>query len=66
MDRRRGWMMWWSGCLATATFVHLGRGMTGIPVIIGTRTIPLWISWAVVVLAGVASLWLVRKARGVG
>ena len=66
MERRRLWMMWWSGLLAAATFVHLLRTMTGLPVMIGTVAIPLWVSWVIVPVAGVLSLWLVRRARGVG
>ena len=66
MELRRLWMMWWSGVLAAATFVHLLRTMTGLPVTIGSVLIPLWVSWVIVPVAGVASLWLVRKTRGVG
>ena len=66
MERRRLWMMWWSGLLAAATFVHLFRTMTGVGVTIGSVAIPLWVSWVVVPIAGCCSLWLVRKARGVG
>jgi hypothetical protein len=62
METRRLWMMWWSGLLAAATFVHLVRAMTGVPVTIGSVAIPLWLSWVVVPVAGVVSLWLVRKA----
>ena len=66
MDRRRMWMMWWSGLLAAATFVHLLRIMTGFSVMIGSLVIPYWVSWIVVPVAGVGSLWLLRRARGVG
>lgn len=66
MERRGLWLMWWSGLLAAATFVHLLRTMTGVPVTIGAVEVPLWVSWVVVPVAGGASLWLVRKARGVG
>ena len=66
MDARRLWMMWWSGLLAAATFVHLLRAMTGMPVTIGPVAVPLWVSWVIVPLAGGLSLELVRKGRGVG
>lgn len=66
MERRGLWLMWWSGLLAAATFVHLLRTMTGVPVTIGAVEVSLWVSWVVVPVAGGASLWLVRKARGVG
>ena len=59
-------MMWWSGLLAMATFVHLGRAMSGVVVSVGGVAVPLWVSWVIVVVAGGASLWLIRKARGVG
>jgi hypothetical protein len=65
MERRRLWMMWWSGLLAMATFVHLLRVMTGLSVTIGAVAVPMWVSWAVVFVAGIISLWLVRVARGV-
>lgn len=66
MERRRLWMMWWSGLLAAATFVHLVRAMTGVPVRVGSMDIPLWASWAIVPVAGTISLWLIRTARGTG
>lgn len=66
MDSRRLWMMWWSGLLAAATFAHLLRTMTGAAVTIGSAEVPLWVSWVIVPVAGGASLWLVRRARGVG
>lgn len=66
MERRRLWMMWWAGLLAAATFVHLLRLATGLSVTIGTTSVPLWPSWVIVPVAGGLSLWLVRKARGVG
>ena len=59
-------MMWWSGLLATATFAHLLRTMTGLSVTIGSVAIPLWVSWIIVPVTGLISLWLIRKARGVG
>ena len=66
MERRRLWQMWWSGLLAAATFVHLGRAMVGVPVTIGSVEIPLWVSYAIVPTAGLFSLWLIRRARGIG
>ena len=66
MDRRRLWLMWWSGLLAAATFVHLLRTLTGLPVVIGALAVPVWVSWVVVPTAGGVSLWLVQKARGEG
>ena len=66
MERRRLWKMWWSGVLAAATFAHLLRTMTGLPLIVGSVDVPLWVSWVIVPVAGGASLWLVRAARGVG
>lgn len=66
METRRLWLMWWSGLLAAGTFIHLLRTMTGLPVTIGTVAIPLWVSWVIVPIAGGASLWLLRRARGVG
>jgi len=58
--------MWWSGLLAMATFAHLLRVMTGLSVTIATVVIPLWVSWVIIVVAGSASLWLVRQGRGIG
>jgi len=66
MDRRRLWLMWWSGLLAAACFVHLLRVMVGLPVRFGTWQVPMEVSWIVFPLAGLVSLWLVRKGRGVG
>ncbi len=66
MDRRRLWMMWWSGLLAAATFVHLLRTITGGPVVVGSMAVPLRVSWVIVPVAGGASVWLVRQARGAG
>ena len=62
MKTRTGWMMWWSGCFATATFIHLLRVMTGLPVTIGAWAVPIWISWVILALAGGISVWLVQRA----
>ena len=66
MGRRQLWLMWWSGLLAAATVVHLLRVMTGIGVMVGATVVPLWVSWVIFPVAGGASLWLIRNARGVG
>ena len=65
MDPRRLWMMWWSGLLAAAAFVHLLRAMLGMAVTVGTVEIPLRVSWIAGPVAGALSLWLARAGRGV-
>ena len=62
MDTRRLWLMWWAGIFAAATIVHLMRALSGASVVIGTISIPLWVSWTVVPLAGCISGWLMRLA----
>ena len=66
MEKRRLWMMWWSGLLAAATFVHLMRAMMEVPLRVAAIDVPLWISWLIVPVAGGLSLWLIRRARGIG
>ncbi len=66
MERRRLWVMWWAGFLATIAFVHLVRLLLGVSVTIGALQVPLWWSGVAVPVAGSLSLWLVRRARGVG
>ena len=58
----RLWMMWWSGVFAVAAFVHLMRTLTNVSVVVGSLSIPRWLSWAVFPLAGLAAGWLMRRA----
>jgi hypothetical protein len=51
-------MVWWSGALTILAVVHLGRAVAGVPVWIGGRFIPIWVSVAVGSMAGVGALWL--------
>lgn len=66
MSARRLWMMWWSGLLAAATFVHLIRVMSGASLVVGAVMMPLWMSGVIVAVAGPWSLWLIQRARGIG
>ena len=56
--------MWWSGLLAAETFTHLLRTLTGLPVQAGTTMVPLWVSWVVCPVTGIASLWLYGRRAG--
>lgn len=58
MDRWILWRMWWSGALATALAVHAVRAVTGVPVMVGSTDIPLWVSSVIVLVAGSLSAWL--------
>ncbi len=52
MERRRLWMMWWSGIFTVAALVHVVRAVANMPVTIGTVAIPMWVSWVMFPLAG--------------
>jgi len=54
--------MWWSGVFALAAFVHLIRAIIGLPLTVGTVSVPVWLSWIVASLAGLASGWLMQRA----
>ena len=62
MHQRKLWRMWWSGILATLTFGHLLRVLGDIPVTIGAIAIPIWVNWAIFLLAGLGSAWLMGWA----
>mgnify|MGYP001578549838 CR=1 FL=1 len=62
METRRLWRMWWSGLFALVSASHLIRSLGGIPVTIGTVSIPLWLSWVVFPIAGAVSGWLMSMA----
>ena len=62
METRRLWMMWWSGVFAMAAFVHLLRALSGVLLVVGTVSIPVGVSWAVVLTGGAAASWLMRLA----
>ena len=55
-------MMWWSGAFALAALAHLLRAVSRVPVVVGSLSIPLWVSWLIAPLAGFASSGLVRRA----
>ena len=58
MNRRVLWRMWWSGVFATAMAVHVLRALSGVPVVVGSVDVPLWVSSVVVLVAGSLSAWL--------
>lgn len=62
MTRRQFWMAWGSGCVAAAAVVVVGMGV-GVPMLIGFYAMPWWMSGAAVLVAGVMSWRLARKAR---
>lgn len=66
METRRLWLMWWAGLLALATFGHLLRLLLGWSVVVNGFAVPMWASGVIAPVAGAGSLWLVRRARGVG
>jgi hypothetical protein len=47
---------WLSGLFAAPAFVHLVRLLAGWDVTIGTYSVPMWISWAGLVLFGTLSI----------
>lgn len=39
---------------------HGARAAAGIPIMIGTTSVPIWISWAAFIVAGALSVWALR------
>ena len=42
---------------------HLWRAIQGLPATVGATPVPVWISWAAVVVAGALSLWAFRTSK---
>ena len=42
---------------------HGARAAMGVPITIGTSSVPIWMSWAAFVVAGSLSLWALRGRK---
>ena len=42
---------------------HGGRAAAGIPITIGTTSVPIWISWVFCVASAALSLWALRGRK---
>ncbi len=62
MDTRRLWMMWWSGVFTVVASVHVVRVVGHLSVVVGAVNLPMWISWVLFPLAGLAAGWLLARA----
>lgn len=48
---------------ALMAIIHLMRLLTPFPVIIGTFSVPIWMSGVIFILSSMLSAWLFRSAR---
>ncbi len=53
-----------SGIFALMAFVHIYRLVTHFQIIVGSHTIPEWVSYVAIVVTGGLSWMLCREARG--
>jgi hypothetical protein len=64
MTRSRPFTWIASAIFAIAAIVHIYRLFTHFQVVIGSHTIPMWVSYVAIVIAAVLSWMLCREARG--
>lgn len=48
------------GAIAIA---HVYRAVTGAPILVGSASVPLWVSWVAAIAAGALCVWAFRSRK---